>query len=106
MLEEAGDHVVVDGDAPSPLVLETQDTERALIWRDSGYAATRAPLKAVFAELERRYDVEIKVADSSILDDSLTIMFSKLGTIEEILEDICVKKSLNYREMSRGYEIY
>ncbi len=107
ILANPGDQVIVAGDAPMPELPVQGDVDASLIWRTRGFAAKNVPLKMVFTELERRYDVEITVEDQAIEEDStIAINFPRPGSIETILGDICIYKNLNYRKTSRGYEIY
>ncbi len=106
ILSEPGHKIVVEGANPMPESVEQADVNATLIWREAGFSVYNESLKSVFEELERRFDVEISVQKLSTLDDSLTIMLSKPGSIETILDDICTSKALSYRLTSRGYEIF
>lgn len=79
---------------------------RALAWREQGFAAQEQPLAAIFAELERRYAVEVTLKASGVADDTLTLYFSQPTDAEAILRDICTARDLNYRRTSRGFEVY
>ena len=106
LLEQPGQTArVVDADEAA-VELSGENLERALIWRNGGFAVQNAPLASVFAELERRLNVSISVQDPGILSDSLTILFSQPGDIETTLDDICSAKNLKYRAVSRGYMVY
>lgn len=78
----------------------------ALVWRERGFAAQNLSLAAIFAELERRYAVDITLAAPSAADDTLTLYFSQPTDAEAILRDICTARDLNYRRTSRGFEVY
>ncbi len=106
ILSEPGHRIVVEGANPMPASVEEADINATLIWREAGFSVYNESLKSVFEELERRFNVEITVQNLSTLDDSLTIMLAKPGTIETILDDICTSKELSYRLTSRGYEIF
>lgn len=106
ILSEPGDHVVVTGSNAVPDAAEKVDIKASILWRVDGFAVNSESLKSVFAELERRFDIEITVEDESVLEGSITVMLPKPGTIETILDDICTSRGLSYRLTSRGYEIY
>ncbi len=106
ILAEEGDLVVVAGEESAPDMPVQGDAQSAMIWRTKGFAVKGVPLKIVFAELERRFDVEITVEDQTIVTDSISINLPRPGSIETILGDICIYQNLNYRKTSRGYEIY
>ena len=106
LLTTPGDFVRISGEAPAPAAPIQGDIESLLIWRSEGFSANSAPLGVVFAELERRFDVQISVANNAIEEDSISIIMPRPGTVETILDDICTYKDLNYRKTSRGYEIY
>ncbi len=106
ILSEPGDHVEVTGSTAVVDVADKADINASFIWREAGFAVNSESLKSVFAELERRFDIEITVEDKTVMEKSWTIMLPKPGSIESILDDICTTNSLNYRRTSRGYEIY
>lgn len=106
ILDEPGEMSIVSDANAAPSSPTIDRLERILIWRDQGFAVQNQTLRSVFSELELRFGVTITVRDEQILRDSLSILLSKPGSIEAILNDICNTKSLRYRPVSRGYEIY
>ncbi|MEM1128102.1 MAG: FecR domain-containing protein [Bacteroidota bacterium] len=96
--------------APAPP--QAVGLDRALAWRSGGFAVTRTSLRAVFAELERRYDVPITVQPeldsprAQSLEAPLTLFYPQPTPLETLLDDLCTEAGLNYRPSSRGYEIY
>jgi ferric-dicitrate binding protein FerR (iron transport regulator) len=99
----AGERARVADGVPVP---EASGTARALAWRERGFAAQEQPLAAIFAELERRYAVDVTLTASGAADDTLTLYFSQPTDAEAILRDICTARDLNYRRTSRGFEVY
>jgi ferric-dicitrate binding protein FerR (iron transport regulator) len=93
---------VIDGVTTS----DAAGVANALAWRERGFAAQEQSLAAIFAELERRYAVDITLTTPDAADDTLTLYFSQPTDAEAILRDICTARDLNYRRTSRGYEVY
>ena len=106
ILDTPSEQVIISDEGTSSIDAESIDLESTLLWRQEGIAIKDEPLRAVFSELERRFNVDIFVNDQRILEDSLNVIFSRPGSIESILDDICASNSLNYRKTSRGYEVY
>lgn len=79
--------------------------DRTLAWRRQGFAVSDWPLAAIFAELERRYDLDLFVRAPVVLTDSMTLYYPQYTDAETIIHDIAVAKGLTYRTTSRGYEI-
>lgn len=105
ILDEPGESTFVSGNDAIPATPAVDRLDRILIWRENGFAVHNQSLRSVFAELELRFGVNISVQDEQILRDSLTILLSKPGSLEAILDDICNSKSLRYRPVSRGFEV-
>lgn len=106
ILDQPGEISIVSDANAAPSSPTIDRLERILIWRDQGFAVQNQTLRSVFSELELRFGVTITVQDEQILRDSLSILLSKPGSVEAILDDICNTMSLRYRPVSRGYEIY
>lgn len=95
--------VTQTGRRPSPP--EAIDVERALAWRQQGFAVSDWPLAAIFAELERRYNLRITTRAPAVLTDSMTLYYPRHTEAKTIIHDIAVAKGLSYRATSRGFEI-
>ena len=102
VLDEAGQSSRVAASAPSPTAPQTRDVNRALAWRQRGFAVSDWSLAAIFDELERRYSVRITVRAPA---DSMTLYYPQRTDVETIIHDIAVAKGLSYRATSRGFEI-
>jgi len=103
-LTETGQSSRVQATAP-PTVPHSADVGRTLAWRQRGFAASDWPLTAIFAELERRYDVRITVRVPTAHLDAMTLYYPQHTDAERIIRDIAVAKGLTYRATSRGFEI-
>jgi len=91
--------------ASTPTPPRAGGIERALAWRQQGFAASEWPLSAILPELERRYDVQITVRVPAVLSDSMTLYYPRHAEVETIIHDIAVAKGLAYRATSRGFEL-
>ena len=74
------------------------NVENAVAWIDNNFIFTGVPLKVVFEELERQFDIQIKL--SNVISDDYTGNFKRGSTPEEILEIICKPFGLSYRKTS------
>ncbi len=99
----AGEQARVAGGVPA---VAAASVAAALVWRQQGFAAQGEPLAAIFAELERRYDVEITLSAPRAAADTLTLYFPHPTDAEAILRDVATARSLRYRRTSRGFEVY
>ncbi len=105
MLSEAGQSSRVEQAASMPTRPRPVGIERALAWRQQGFAASDWPLSAILAELERRHDVRITVRVPAVLSDSMTLYYPRHTEAETIIHDIAVAKGLAYRATTRGFEL-
>lgn len=76
-----------------------------MAWIENRFAFERRPLGEIIREIERRFDITVTVQPRQILLDSLTIYYSNEISAEQIIQDICQSKALNYREANGGYII-
>lgn len=115
-VRNAGAAVVLDAPGQSSTVADASarpsrpepvDLERALVWRDGGFAVTDRPLTDIVRELERRYGVQIRI-DASVQNPSapLSLYYPTSTGVETIVSDLCTARGLNYRPTSRGLLIY
>lgn len=80
-------------------------TKYETAWLENRFAFEKQSIESIIKELERRFNVTIEVANSDLLNDNLTIYYSKETNIEQIIDDICTSKGLQYRETSTGFLI-
>jgi ferric-dicitrate binding protein FerR (iron transport regulator) len=103
-LAEAGQTSRVQASS-TPTPSRAVGIDRALAWRQQGFAVSDWPLPAILAELERRYDLRITVRGTVVHGDSMTLYYPRHTEAETIIHDIAVAKGLAYRATSRGFEI-
>ncbi|MFW6347817.1 MAG: FecR family protein [Cyclonatronaceae bacterium] len=82
------------------------DPERAMAWTQHHLAFAVQPLAVIFAELERKFDIEIQWDDPRIGRSTLTTFYSEPEGAEAVLRDICTVKGLSYTETSTGYRVH
>lgn len=82
------------------------DTEQALAWTQHQLAFAVQPLSVIFAELERKFDIEIQWDDPRIGRSTLTSFYNEPENAESVLNDICMVKGLSYTKTSTGYRIH
>jgi hypothetical protein len=105
----AGQSTRVGGAGQGPLVAESDTLGLAMIWREGGFYVPGQPLRSVFAELERRYDVRISTRFGTTGDhppDLPTLKYARPEGVDSILGDICTMSGLRFRPTSDGYEVY
>jgi ferric-dicitrate binding protein FerR (iron transport regulator) len=107
VLDTPGQSSSVANATARPSRPEPVDLERALVWRDGGFAVTDRPLTDIVRELERRYGVQIRI-DASVQNPSapLSLYYPTATGVETIVSDLCTARGLNYRPTSRGLLIY
>ena len=79
--------------------------ERALAWLDNQFAFEAMPFIQIIREIERRFDLNIRVQPKDVLFDTLTIYYNKKVSAEQIIRDISQSKGLSYRKINGGYVI-
>lgn len=107
VLDTPGQSSTVANASARPSRPEPVDLERALVWRDGGFAVTDRPLTEIVRELERRYGVQIRI-DASVQNPSapLSLYYPTATGVETIVSDLCTARGLSYRPTSRGLLIY
>jgi ferric-dicitrate binding protein FerR (iron transport regulator) len=107
VLQSPGETSRVTDATARPSQPESTSVDRALVWRRNGFAASDLPFTAVVRELERRYDVTIRIDDSVTgASSSLSLYYPRPAEVETIIRDLCTARGLHYRPTSRGFEIY
>ena len=103
---EAGQSARLDRQSNAPSALEAAYTPNALAWRNGGFKFSDHPLGTVIDELERRYDVRIKVSSNISLNTPVAILNDYAENAEEIIRDICeYNNRCQYRAVPGGYQI-
>lgn len=79
-------------------------TIRVTGWKQNKFYFADTPIDLVFKELERQYDIEIKLPSN--LNQSYSAFLEKKETVETILNIICVTFDLQYTQTSKqSYKI-
>lgn len=86
----------------SPTAPRDTSIERMLVWRNGGFSVVDQPVRQVVAELERRFDVTIRV-DADLPSYSVTLYYHSKKDVETILGDMCEGFNMKYRTTSGGY---
>ena len=79
--------------------------DKNLAWINNQFAFEGMPFIQIIREIERRFDINIKIEPKEILFDTLTIYYNQKVDAEQIINDICQSKALNYRQVNGGYVI-
>ena len=104
---EPGQKSTLRAGRPAPDQPDRAHVKVALSWMENRFSFEKRPLRQIINELERRYDLDIRVAGdaSTVLSDSLTIYYSNPVEAEQIVRDICLSTGLKYRPVNNGYVI-
>lgn len=87
--------------APQPV-----DVNKTIGWRAHQLMFNEEPLRVIFNELERRFDVTIRLENRRYADEALTAFYSKPENVESVIKDICRVKGLRYAKTANGYRVY
>ena len=83
------------------------DVSRTLAWRARGFSVTDQPLSVVVRELERRYNLTLRLSDEARAQGgSLSLYYARPVDAETIIHDLCTARGLSYRQTARGFSIY
>jgi ferric-dicitrate binding protein FerR (iron transport regulator) len=104
VLDQPGQSSRVTHAAAAP---STVDVDRVLAWRRAGFAVSDQPLAVVARELERRYNLTVRLtSEARAQGGSLSLYYNAEVDPETIVHDLCTARGLSYRPISNGYEIY
>ncbi len=102
---EAGQATSVVGDSTAARPPRDVSLEPIVSWRSGGVAFVDQPLGSVFNAIERRFDVDVRAADSAIYGRLLTYLNPEPRSAADVLSDICHTLDLRYRRTANGYEV-
>jgi ferric-dicitrate binding protein FerR (iron transport regulator) len=102
---QPGEMTVVRSDRTDPLVAETRSVDRIAAWRRGGIAFMNRSLDSVLKELERRYDVTIRLREADLAPEPILYLQPNPGPVQEVLADICFSKGLQFIPVQHGYEV-
>lgn len=93
---------VVESNAPiKPIKV---DPEYLLGWLNNRIVFSNTDLKEISKELERKYNVQIDIADPELLGYNLTGTFEN-EKIDTVLTKICLALNLKYSEQNNRYKV-
>jgi ferric-dicitrate binding protein FerR (iron transport regulator) len=75
-------------------------------WRNGSLYFRNAPVGVVLEELERRFDVDLEVADADLYPVVITLSMKSPVRIDGVLDNLCAGLGAHYRQTARGFEIY
>lgn len=76
-------------------------TQKAIGWKTNQFDFTGRPLKEVFSEIERQFDVRIQI-QNELKNRNFSSNFSKPENVEEVLDYVCKSMQLNYIKQSEN----
>ena len=105
LILEAGESARLADQEEAPLALDPVNTENALSWQDGSFKFSKHSIGTILDEVERRFDVRIKVSSKSLLDKPFGVLKDNPPGAEEIIRDICELNACQYRTVPGGFEI-
>ena len=82
------------------------DNEVQLAWKQGLYKFRDKPLGEIAKELERMYDVEIRIEEEALAQSRFTGSFVMESTIEEVLKPLGQYNKFRYEKDGRNIRIY
>ena len=105
LILEAGESARLADEENTPVALEPVNTENALSWRNGSFKFSKHSIGTIIDEVERRFDVRIKVSTKSLLEKPIGVLKDNPPGAEEIIRDICELNACQYRTVPGGFEI-
>ena len=98
---QAEDYAVLESNQLSKL--KAKEQEKAILsWRTGQFIYNTTPLKKVFQDFERYYDVKIQLKIKNINSLYYTGLFKRAVTIEEALQIVCLSFDLSFEMNKKG----
>lgn len=98
-----GDYVALENDQ---LQKQKLAEENAIAWRLQKFVYNVTPLKKVFEDIERHYNVKIRLKNKKIGEKHFTGLFERSIQVEDALEIICYSFDLKFeKKANRSYLI-
>ena len=100
----AGDVMRLDGEAARPEPVQV-DVERAAAWRAGSLAFDGLPLRAVLAEVERRYAVAFDPAPGTPLGANVSAYYAERPGLDALLGDLGAAAGVRFTPGPDGYRL-
>ena len=88
----------------TPVTVEMAEPDQAISWLSGGFKYSNHTIGDIMDELERRYDLRIKVSPKEFLNVRKGILKENPANAEEIIRDIC-ELTCVYHSVPGGYVI-
>ncbi|MDZ7717227.1 MAG: FecR domain-containing protein [Balneolaceae bacterium] len=93
-------------DDRSPTDPDEVDLDDVTAWKENNLSFIGQPLRLIFNEIERKFNVNIEIQDEKTGNEVLTTFYTGPQNAETLLDDITTVKGLNYRETANGYIVF
>lgn len=104
ILMRPGDKILVDN-ATNAVVRERFDCAHYISWRDGFHVFRHKTLGEIARDLERMFDVQIVIRDTSLLGEEYFATFASGWEIDELLDALNIHHTLHIRRDGRIIEI-
>ncbi len=100
-----GETSIVTADTTVTVPAAERPLNRTLAWRSGGLAFVNEPLVSALRELERRFAIDIALADAALADTSVTYFNPQPASAEATLGDICHAVGLRFQRTADGFTV-
>ena len=101
----AGERSMIPHTARGPVEVSAVLLDRVAPWRSGGLIALDVPLDRVVRALERRFNVTISIADTSVALRRVSLYYPASVSLERILSDLATTQELRWERRVNGYVI-
>ncbi|BDD12362.1 sensor (plasmid) [Fulvitalea axinellae] len=105
MVINPGELAVVDNKTLRGHISKASATE-TLSWKENKFVFKSRKLDIVLTEIERQFDVQIKINSKTSSELLYEGYFSKDKSVEKVLDKICLSLNLKYEKTRDGYKVY
>ncbi len=104
MVIKAGHAARLADNTHTPVAVEMTEPDQAISWLSGGFKYSNHTIGTIANELERRYDIQIKVSPREFQNVRKGILKENPANVEEIIRDIC-ELTCVYHSVPGGYVI-
>ena len=107
LLTEPGHSAVIQNSAlvDTDAVVAENALAWEVAWRENGFVATGLSMSSLLNELERRYALDIDVANGFAIEPTDLIYPEQAPGIETVLTDFCLAQQCAFQSTSTGYRL-
>ena len=93
----------VVGNTAVPTPPEAADVKAVTAWRRGGLVFSASSFAEIVAEVERRFGVQVRVADPALRRDTVSLYLPQATEAASVLRDLCAYRGCTVRQTSAGF---